>query len=80
MAVSAQLRLSGGDPRADTLSVVSEDFVTSTHHLCSVRTAAFGLPLQEVPPVVALVRRTVQSVTKCRDSDVICVLAVDYLP
>jgi sulfoxide reductase heme-binding subunit YedZ len=34
LATFAQLRLSGGDPRADSLPVVSEDRLAAARHLC----------------------------------------------
>ena len=53
LATFTQLRLSGGDPRADTLPVVSEDRLAAARYICPAGSGAIDMALQEVPPVVA---------------------------
>ena len=61
LATAAQLRLSCRDPRPHSLPVVGEDFLPSAGHLRPAgRRGPFSVALQEVPPVVAIVRETVR--------------------
>jgi len=53
LATFTQLRLSGSDPRADTLPVVSEDRLAAARYICPAGSGAIDMALQEVPPVVA---------------------------
>ena len=62
MANVAQLRLSGGDPRAHSLSVVGQNVFTPAVHLRAVGGGAVGPALQEIPRLVALNRAAARGI------------------
>ena len=79
-AVAAQLRLSCRDPRTHPLSVVREDPLASAHPLRAAGFGAFSMALQEVPPVVAIVRETVRFPADYLSTAILFRIAVDNLP
>src|SRR5690606_10750079 len=80
LAIAAQFRLSCRDPRPHSLPVVGEDFIPSAHPLCAAGIGAFSMALQEVPPVVAIVRETVRFPAENLSTVNLFLIAVDNLP
>jgi hypothetical protein len=60
--------------------VVGEDFIPSAYYLRAAGSGAADMALQEVPPVVAIVRETVRIPADYLSTALLLSIAVDNLP